>query len=248
MTTTRLPPIDRAVAVANGFIGLEPAYEPTTGDSPSRVVRITPDGTRTVLTRFGVAPELAASPDGLTVAVSDDGKGLITLDARTGRRLGRWVPPKGAAVMAVGWTPRGLLAVASPTEQLATAAPTLIAFDASLRPITRRANLPTGWRTVVGDSLVTFRNGRLAVTPPSGPLLEADELRLARADGVVGVPGEAFTAEAAGVRPPRTPIRVRYDGTGSPGPGVGVLALGALAAAAVVRIVWRARPRGGGQR
>lgn len=121
----------------------------------------------------------------------------------------------------------------------------LVVFDAALRPVGRHPGAPEGWRAVVGNALVTFGRGRLAVTPPSGPTLAADELMFARAQGVVGVPGRAFSSAAVGLRPTRTPVRVVYDGPGESRPGAGVLALGALVAAAAVRIVWRARPRGG---
>ncbi len=85
------------------------------GESRSRVVRIAPDGTRKVLGRFAGAAEFAASPDGRMIAVSDGTGALVAIDARTGRRLARWVPPRGGTTAVVGWASRGPLAVTNPS-------------------------------------------------------------------------------------------------------------------------------------
>jgi hypothetical protein len=176
--------------------------------SPSLLL-LTPAGTRTVAVLDGVqvGPRgFAVSPDGRTAAVAvyrDGGPSpLLTMDLRTGERLGEW--PGGPYVTGLAWTGPDRLVVRAEVDS-AVRTP-LRAFDRELTPLGDSAPVATGSSSgelaAVGPGAVVYGEGaRLTAVPPSGAPLVVDSLRLAAAAHVVGRPGGAFDAGAPGSDP-----------------------------------------------
>ena len=204
------------------------------GGRSTSLLHVGPAGTRTVAVLDGIAVEgggsLAVSPDGRTAAIAgyrDSGPAsLLTLDLRTGRRLGERTGRPSTTGLA--WAGPDRLLVRAEHDGFSSPA-ALQVFDRRLTAVGESPVVTGAWGnhvTAVGRAGVVYGEGaRLTTVPDSGAPLVADSLRLTAAAHVIAVPGGEFAPGAA--------LPIAADDSGG-GRTVGVLAAAVLAGAAAV--------------
>lgn len=237
VTRVRLDPLESAAAVGDGFVAV-------TEKSPT-LVRIRTDGSRERLTELPHGGALTLAPDERTVLVSGAVGGaqvFRTVDLDSGATLGAWTAPVPFTAGAT-WIDAHTLAIRQaferehPPEQL-------LLFDRSLRETGRQALAPSAFTFRSGSvagAIVTFEGPRVTVAPGSPDPLVVAELRLARAQGIVGIPGRSFNVDPAAV--PAEPLGALFDIEERPtyrGPVLAVLAAVIITALLIRR--HRARP------
>lgn len=235
------------VAVSDGFVGVTGRFEGSGDDARAvapTVVHVGLDGARApvgLASGLTGVSSLAVSPDGRTVAVagSDDTRPVVvTLDARTGRRLGAREVSAGQ----LAWTSANQLLV--PKYEYRKPPMPVLVFDRALRKVGERAGSGGYLFAAVGTGTVSFGGTRMVATPASGPPRVLDDYRLADATEIVGLAGASFAAGTPGDRQARLPTATRTPPTASSGlPGGAVVLLGAVVVAAAGAVVWRSRPR-----
>ncbi len=246
-TTARdLPGLGGTAATADGFVVT------VVSKAPPVLVRLDAVGDQKVLHRFSDEPgqagrsefrvrpgSVAVSRDGRTIAVveSDNDTGfqsLLAIDSRSGELIRRQDLFSGGSL---AWTRSGRLIFSqggAPSERR------VIELNADLRPVAHRSTVGAGGHlAAIGDDVVTYGVGRLAVHPAlgRGQAREASELRLVGARQVIDLPAlgdQAFLLSPDQVsvpdpaRPVAAPVRRSTDGLTTT-VGIGVVLVGAAA-------------------
>ncbi|MGQ0629969.1 MAG: hypothetical protein ACT4P1_02940 [Sporichthyaceae bacterium] len=239
--------MSQGAALSDGFVAV-------VGAKPSSVALVAPDGVMTVLASIGdigvgTAP-LVVSRDERTIAVFGEGPGdnpLLTIDARTGERLGSWTTEQ-AYVTGLAWTASGRLLVRHEAEYRQSPVPLLV-FDRNLGKPTIWPGVTGEWGGhlgAVGETALTFGGVALTATGQIGSSLVASDLRLAATEYLLPVSDRGFTAPATAPAPvPAGPVPASGN---SPADGlagalglVADLTLATLLAPGVLRRMSRSR-------
>ncbi len=225
-----------AVATEEGFlIGFSDAGTPG-------LAMVDRDGKRQrVFDLNGFEPnQVALSPDERTVAVyggtTFEDLTARTVDLASGEQLGELPPGRGFAGM--GWTDSGELLI---RENASEPEPNLARYDRKLRELDVAVG-SNGWKfTTVGEDAVTFGATPIRVAG-FGSQVEADELRLAATEVVVGARDASFAPQAvAGDGGSGTVIEVEPQDGNATARAVGGAAAAGAAAMGMVFYVHRRR-------
>ena len=227
--SVRVGPLSAAVAGPDGFVA-------AVGEAKPWVVRIGPDGARrrlARLTRFARVGEIAVSADGRSIAVSgyrsDHSGRVVTLDGRTGARLGEWAGADPLGGSGLAWSSEGRLFVRAQSYGGPTSP--LLCFSRDLGNYWRLPDLPGDVVAAIGRGAVVYGYGvPLAAVQEVGVPLMTAEPRLVATRAVAAAPGGSFRLGPPPTLRPASKDTIAARPTARSGNGDGPLVVATAAA------------------